>query len=95
MRDATFERDDVKAASNMARHGVAFEAACEAFRDPFALDWLDESEDFSEDRFVLVGMAGRRLLFVAYALRGERIRLISARLADPFERRKYHEEGED
>jgi hypothetical protein len=95
MRDATFEWDEVKAASNMAGHRVAFDAAREAFRDPFALDWLDESEDYGEDRFALVGMAGRRLLSVAHAPRGDRIQLISARPADPFERRKNHEEGED
>jgi hypothetical protein len=31
------------------------------------------------------------LLYVAYAMRGEKIRLISARGAEPPERRQYHE----
>jgi uncharacterized DUF497 family protein len=34
-----------------------------------------------------------RLLFVAYAMRGHAIRIISARLAEPFERRRYHGEN--
>jgi len=61
-------------------------------KDPFALEWLDESEDYGEDRFVVVGMVEGRLTVVAFALRGEAIRILSARLAEPFERRKYHEE---
>ncbi len=70
------------------------EAAREAFRDPFALDWLDWSEDYGEDRFALVGMSEGRLLFVAYTMRGQSIRIISARLSEPFERRRYHEKKE-
>ena len=92
--DENFQWDDVKAAANFARHGVAFEAAREVFKDPFALDWLDESEDYGEDRFAVIGMSQRRLLFVGYTMRGETIRIVSARLAEPFERRRYHEESE-
>ena len=32
-----------------------------------------------------------RLLFVAYTMRGDVIRIISARGAEPYERRQYHE----
>jgi hypothetical protein len=40
----------------------------------------------------LIAMAEDRLLFVAYTLRDGRIRIISARGAEPHERRQYHEE---
>ena len=93
MNDGKFQWDDAKAAANIADHGVTFEAGRDAFKDPFALDWLDESENYGEDRFAIIGMSERRLLFVAYAMRGEAIRIISARLAEPFERRRYHEEN--
>lgn len=59
--------------------------------DPFAIDWLDEREDYGEARYATVGMVEGRLLYVAYTMRGERIRIISARGAEPHERRKYHE----
>ncbi len=95
MRDGTFEWDDAKAVANVERHGVTFEAARETFKDPFALDWLDGSEDYGEERFALIGMAEGRLLYVAYTMRGESIRMISARLAEPFERRRYHEENKE
>ncbi len=94
MDDGKFQWDDAKAASNFARHGVTFEAAREAFKDPFALDWVDQSEDYGEDRYAVIGMSERRRLFVAYTMRGEAIRIVSARLAEPFERRRYHEESQ-
>lgn len=42
-----FEWDAVKAASNLAKHGVSFEEAIEVFADPWALMTQDriESED--------------------------------------------------
>jgi uncharacterized DUF497 family protein len=93
MRDDRFEWDDAKAATNHADHGVTFDMARLVFRDPFALDWLDESEDYGEDRFAIIGMVEGRLLYVAFTMRGNRTRMISARLAEPQERRRYHEEN--
>ncbi|HEX3845740.1 MAG TPA: BrnT family toxin [Steroidobacteraceae bacterium] len=63
------------------------------FGDPFALEWLDDREDYGEERFVIVGMVEDRLLYVAYAIRGDVYRIISARGAEPNERRRYHEEN--
>jgi len=94
MNDGKFQWDDAKARSNFVDHGVTFDAARGVFKDPFAVDWLDESEDYGEDRYAILGMAERRLLYVAYTIRGEVIRLISARLAEPRDRRRYHEENE-
>jgi uncharacterized DUF497 family protein len=93
MDDGVFQWDDIKAAQNYAAHGVTFEAARDVFSDPFALDWPDEDEAYGEARYITVGMAEGRLLFVAYTLRGDAIRIISARGAEAYERRKYHEEN--
>lgn len=93
MNDGKFQWDDNKAAENYAEHGVRFEAAREVFTDPFALEWLDEREDYGEDRSIILGMVENRLLYIAYTMRGEKIRLISARGAEPHERRQYHEEN--
>jgi uncharacterized protein len=93
MNDGKFQWDDSKAAQNYANHGVMFEAAREVFNDPFALDWLDESEAYGEARHATIGVADGRLLYVAYTVRGEAIRIISARAAEPYERRQYHEEN--
>ena len=93
MEDGKFQWDDTKAADNYADHGVRFEAAREVFDDPFALEWLDEREDYGEDRYNIIGMVEDRLLYVSYTMRGEKTRIISARGAEPYERRQYHEEN--
>lgn len=93
MSGLQFEWDDAKAARNLADHGVGFDAATSVFNDPFALEWLDDREDYGEDRYVILGSVEGRLLYVAYTMRDEKIRIISARGAGPHERRKYHEEN--
>ncbi len=93
MNDGGFEWDERKDASNYARHGVSFAAARDVFKDPFAIEQLDDREDYGEDRFIIVGMVEGRLLFVAYTLRGESIRIISARGAEPHEQRRYHKDN--
>jgi len=87
-----FEWDEVKAAENYAKHGVDFDSAARAFQDPFALEWKDDRFDYGEERYATLGMVDGRLLFVAFTLRGEIVRMISARGAEPNEKRIYHEE---
>jgi uncharacterized DUF497 family protein len=93
MRDDNFEWDDEKAAQNLADHGVSFEAARLAFSDAFAAVREDRRQNYGEDRFILLGMVQGRLLAVSYAMRDERVRIISARFAESRERRRYHEEN--
>ena len=93
MNDNAFEWDEAKAAENAARHGVSFEKARLVFDDPFAIEFVDSREDYGEQRFVIIGMAEDRVLFVAYTLREDKIRIISARGAEPHEKRIYHEEN--
>jgi uncharacterized DUF497 family protein len=94
MHSPFFEWDDVKAARNWREHGITFEMAHEVFKDIFAIEWTDSFHDDTEERFVTVGMVESRLLFVSYTLRGKRVRIISARLAEPYERRRYHNENQ-
>jgi uncharacterized DUF497 family protein len=49
--------------------------------------------DYGEDRFTIVGMSGDTLLFVAYTMRGTRIRLISARRATRHEQDDYDQQN--
>jgi len=95
MRDEAFEWDDRKAVANWLSHHVTFEMAREAFKDPFSVEWIDDGQNVHEPRIAMVAMVENRLLFVAYALRGERIRIISARKPEPNERRKYHNENRE
>ncbi len=94
MIDDEFEWDDEKADANAKKHGVAFEQARGVFDDPFALEWIDENAGYGEIRHRILGMAENRVLFVAYTMREQRIRIISARGALPNERRRYMQENE-
>jgi len=85
--------DDAKAAANDAKHGVTFEAARDVFKDPFAIEQMDDRQNYGEERWTILGMVQDRLLLVAYTMRGDSIRIISARGAEPYERRQYHEQN--
>lgn len=88
-----FEWDDEKAAANLRKHGVSFETAAKAFRDPFAVEWIDDREDYGEERTILLGQADGSILVVVYTERDERIRLISARKALENEKDIYYREN--
>ena len=93
MRDPGFEWDDAKAAKNEARHGVSFKFARNVFGDPFAIERLDDREDYGETRFVITGMVEGVVLSVAYSEQDGRIRLISARQATRVEQDDYFTES--
>jgi uncharacterized protein len=86
-----FVWDSEKASSNLAKHGVRFEAACEVFFDPFVR--LEDATDGEEPRDAAVGLTEDwTLLFVVHILReGDSIRIISARPATAQERRAYED----
>ena len=88
MIPSEIEFDPAKAAVNLRKHGVSFADAATVLNDPEALIAEDDAED--EPRYLAVGMdAMGRLLTVVYTLRGERIRLISARRATAREKAAY------
>ncbi|MBA3767555.1 MAG: BrnT family toxin [Acidobacteria bacterium] len=85
-----FEWDDEKAIGNLEKHGVSFGEATEVFYDPNALEDYDPEHSDEENRFFIIGLSSRRLLYVIYAERtGDVVRIISARRADKAERENY------
>jgi uncharacterized protein len=90
-----FSWDAAKAASNFAKHGVAFEEAATIFADLNALDWEDSSHSLGERRSKRLGVStGDRILLAVYTIRRsvdgkETIRIISARQASRKERQAY------
>ena len=88
-----FEWNKSKANDNFAKHGVSFELAKRVFDDPFAVEFRDDREDYDEERFVIMGMVDRQILFVAYVERKDAIRIISARRATTHEQEIYGEEN--
>ena len=82
-----------KANDNLAKHGVSFELAKIVFKDPFAVEFLDDRQDYGEERFVIIGKAERQIFYVAYTERKDAIRIISARKATKNEEETYLEQN--
>jgi len=85
----SFEWDAGKAKANLAKHGVSFDEAKLAFRDPFGLEFVDDRFDYGEERFILIAMVRSRCLTVVYAAHDDVCRLISARASTKIEQDAY------
>ena len=92
--EARFTWDAAKAARNLSKHRVSFETATRAFADPFLLTQRDRIEN-GEHRWQTIGMVdGHLMLLVAHTVEQdddgcEVLRIISARKAEPKERKRY------
>lgn len=85
-----FECDPEKEKLNLAKHGILFTEALTVFSDPLAQYLLDSEHSATEVREIAIGRSGeQRLLVVVYTLRGNTIRIISARRATRPEVRAY------
>lgn len=84
-----FEWDEAKAASNAAKHGVSFEEAAFAMRDPFSQDFADGLQP--ANLVTLAASPSGRILYIVSTESDHCIRIISARDATRHERRLYEE----
>lgn len=82
--------DPAKAEENFRKHGVRFEEAETIFFDPFFVSVWDDDHSTDEDRYFAIGMSvSCVLLAVSYTIRRNEPWLISARVPEPAERRRY------
>jgi uncharacterized DUF497 family protein len=84
-----FEWDGSKAASNLKKHGFAFNEAVLIFEDPKRQEWDATRSLDLEDRLKVVGRFRGQLFTVVFTVRGTVCRIISARRANPKEERQY------
>jgi uncharacterized DUF497 family protein len=83
------EFDPKKNDANIAKHGVSLSEADGVLLDPLAITVEDSSAE-GEVRNVTIGVnALGSLMVVVWTERGTDVRLISARKAEPKERRSY------
>jgi hypothetical protein len=85
-----FEWDSIKEQANRKKHGIDFRTAAKVFLDPYLIEF-DDVDATGELRFNVIGLVDGRMLFVTYTMRGDVVRIISARGAEPHEKRNYHE----
>ena len=81
-----FEWDPAKEQANRKKHRLDFRTAAKVFLDPFVIEF-DDVDANDEPRFNAIGLVDGRMLFVTYTI----VRIISARGAEPHEKRRYHE----
>ena len=91
MRGIRFRWNADKAKRNAEKHGIVFEQAVQIFFDPFVR--YEDSSDKGEQRDAAVGADfGFRVLFVVHLVfEDDFIRIISARNAEPLERKRYED----
>ncbi len=89
-----FEWDNKKKAQNQKKHKISFEEAATVWTDPLALIAPDPDHSIEEEREWIIGESvNNRVLVVVYTMRGETVRIISARLATKRELQQYAEEN--
>ena len=78
MRKASFEWDPNKDEENLAKHGVSFTLAQQAFLDPHRVIAEDLIHSGQEDRFCCIGRVGDGIMTVRFTYRGNVIRIHGA-----------------
>lgn len=87
-----FEWDKGNVTKNYDKHGVNERESEEAFFDENRRTFKDRLHSNNEERFRVIGMTkSKRLLFVVFTIRKEKIRVISARDVNRKEVKLYEE----
>ena len=85
-----FEWDKGNISKNWEKHKVTHLECEEIFFNEPLIVQQDKTHSTSEERYFALGKTDRgRVLFVVFTIRGDRIRVISARDASKKERRYY------
>ena len=95
-RKVKFEWSKDKNKLNIQNHQIDFEEAKEVFDDPLHISRLDFRFDYFEERWITLGLTNKQKILVVANLffdeNGEEIiRIISARVANPKERKFYEQ----
>lgn len=89
-----FEWDEVKNEENQRKHGVSFEMAQQAFRDPDRLIIRDTLHSSNEERWFCVGDIGTGIATVRFTMRGSGIRIFGAGYWRKMRRLYYQQKGQ-
>ncbi len=84
-----FEWDEKKRRANLAKHGIDFADLAPLFSG-LTITVLDSRYDYSEFRFITLGILNGIVMTVAHTETDEVIRIISARKATRYEEESYY-----
>ena len=83
--------DPEKRAKTLAERELDFEDAVQVFAGT-TIDYVDDRQDYGEERWITFGRLNGRLVSVVWTLRGESRHVISMRKANDRERKIYEVE---
>ena len=83
-----FEWDEEKRLANIRKHGVDFLDAALVFEGE-TIEWVDDRDDYGEERIIALGLSGLNVLRLTFTLRGEIIRIISVQRASKNDQKRY------
>ena len=85
-----FQWDEQKRQANIRKHGIDFYDVRNVFSNPY-LAWLDDREDYGEQRQIVIGDNGQVVVVIVCVDKGKKIiRIISVRRATKSEQKRYH-----
>ena len=88
----SFVWDVKKEDANIRKHGVDFETAARAFKDPARKIYADEQHGQTEDRLFCIGKVEGEILTVRFLYRDGKVRIFGA---GPWRKgRRYYESRE-
>lgn len=73
-----FKWDPEKEKCNVAKHGLSFTEAIDAFLDSRRVIAVDEAHSEQEPRFYCIGRIGKKVATVRFTMRARKIRIIGA-----------------
>ena len=77
--DSSFEWDEAKNKENAKKHGVSFEEAQLAFKDPYGITYEDITHSTKkEHRFFFLGKIGNKVCTIRFTYRTNKIRIFGA-----------------
>ena len=86
-----FQWDEEKNKANIRKHRIDFSSVPSVFGNPMLVD-LDERENHGEDRWIGIGILRNTIVVVVFAEpRLDTIRIVSARKANRYERKRYEQ----
>jgi uncharacterized DUF497 family protein len=87
-----FEWDESKNKINIKKHGIDFQDVIEVFNGPMIVN-IDDRYDYQETRLIGFGwMRQIAVLIVHVEIDDDTIRILSARKANRYERKRFEEE---
>ncbi|MCE2906802.1 MAG: BrnT family toxin [Anabaena sp. CoA2_C59] len=86
-----FEWDEAKNLENIRKHQIDFQDVYKIFDSPMLIE-VDERFDYGEERWFGIGFLGNGVAVVVWTEKqGNVIRIISARKANRYERKKFEQ----